>query len=153
MAKVPNLPGAQEEVQLSSLKSAVLFLREARTFVTPGKRGKGKYDYVGIVLERFFYSTPEFERSLVSKVKRPNGWTLQGSWPSAGRQLFDWEMEVWGERGGQVVVKTNMWSRDGFNDGQSWKVTLANVDSTVPKWLRKFFYPTKALMKVRSAKK
>lgn len=136
-----------------SLTSSICVLREARrSFITPGKDGRGKHDRVGLVLEKFFHSTPEFERSLVSQDKRPNGWTLTGSWPSSGRQMFDWEMEVWGQGGGEVVVKTNLWSRDGYTDGQSWKVTLANVDKTVLKWLRKFFYPLKAEMKRRSEK-
>ena len=135
----------------SSLTSAVETLREAkRLFITPGKSGRGKHDRVGIVLEKFFRSTPEFERSFVSKKSRPNGWTLKGSWPSSGKQIFDWEMEAWGESGGDVIVKTNLWSTKGGSQGTSYRVTLANVDKTIGRWLRKFFYPTKAIMKEKA---
>lgn len=136
---------------VSLLTSSVELLREARTFITPGKSGRGKYDRVGLVLEKFFHSTPEFERSLVNKKKRPNGWTLKGSWPSSGRQVFDWEMEVWGESGGDVIVKTNLWGAKGGQDGISYRVTLATVDKDVQRWLRKFFYPAKAMMKRKAA--
>jgi len=135
----------------SRLTSAVDLLRERRAFITPGSQGRGKLDRVGIVLQKFFGSTPEFERSLVSKKKRVNGWTLRGSWPSSGRQVFDWEMEAWGESGGDVIVKTSMWSGKGGMEGTSYRVTLANVDKAVPRWLRKYFYPTKAAMKERAA--
>ena len=137
------------------LTSAILTLseaaRSARAFVTPGKEGRGKHDKVGIVLEKFFRSTPEFERSLVTKEKRRNGWTLTGSWPSSGRQVFDWEMEVWGESGGDVIVKTNIWGTKGDREGTSYRVTVANVDKAIERWLRKFFYPVKATMKRAAA--
>lgn len=133
-----------------SLASSVLFLREARRFVTLGR--EDKHDPVGIVLEKFFLSTPDFGKSVVNKEKRKNGWTLTGSWPSSGKQIFDWEMEVWGERGGDVVVKMNMWSGDGkYNDGIVYRVTLGNVDKSLERWLRKFYYPAKSEMKARAA--
>jgi hypothetical protein len=139
-------------INCQNFKVAVVLLQEAkRLFITPGKDGRGKHDRVGIVLEKFFKSTPEFERSFVSKKKRPNGWTLRGSWPSSGRQVFDWEMEAWGESGGDVVVKTNMWSTKGGSEGTSYRVTLANVDKAVPRYLKKYFYPTKASMKRKAA--
>lgn len=136
----------------SGLTSSVAVLREAtRTFVTPGKSGRGKHDRVGLVLEKFFKAAPELEKSLVEKQSRPNGWTLKGSWPSSGRQVFDWEMEVWGDRGGDVIVKTNLWSTKGGSLGETYRVTLANVDKAIPRWLRKFFYPAKAEMKRKAA--
>jgi hypothetical protein len=137
----------KKKQMMSSLASAVSILREARTFVTLGKSGRGKHDYVGLVLERFFYSTPEFEKSLESQKARRNGWALRGAWPSSGKHIFDWEIEAWGERGGGVVVKVYMWDAKGGMKGISYRTTLATVDRLVPKFLRKFFYPVKSKMK------
>lgn len=132
------------------LAGIIDLLNEYKTFVTPGKGTRGKVDRVGIVLEKFFYSVPDFERSLVSTKSRPGGWTLRGSWPSSGKQIYDWEIEVWGERSGDVVVKTNMWSTKGGELGQTYRVTLANVDKSMDHWRRKWFWPTKAEMKLRA---
>jgi hypothetical protein len=121
-----------------SLARTLGYLQEVRGFLTPGKEGKGKYDYVGKVAERFFKSTPEFERSVVEKTSRKNGWTIRGSWPSSGRQVFDWEFEIWGERGGDVIVKFNIWSAKGTNDGISYRSNVATVDKLVPKFVRWF---------------
>ena len=127
---------------MMSLFAKSEFLREssrgARKFVTPGKSGKGKHDYVGLVLEKFFYSTPEFERSLESKKSRPNGWTLRGAWPSSGKHILDWEFDVWGERGGDVIVKVNLRGPNGENDGISYRANLATADRIVKKFVRWF---------------
>ncbi len=122
----------------TSLSSVVGFLGETREFLTPGKEGKGKYDYVGKVAKKFFLSSPELERSLVEKTRRKNGWTLRGSWPSSGRQVFDWEFEIWGERAGDVIVKFNIWSAKGTRDGISYRSNVATVDKLVPKFVRWF---------------
>ena len=132
------------------LQDRVDFLSEVIGFITPGKKGFGKHDPVGYVVRRFFKSTPELESSLVQKQARKNGWTLNGSWPSSGKHIFDWEIDAWGERGGMVVLKFTMWSaRGGIIDGLSFKTNIGTVDKLIPKFLRKYFYPMKAQAKAR----
>jgi hypothetical protein len=130
---------------LADIDEAVL--SERVWFSTLGSKGKGTKDPVGYVTSQFFHSTPELEKSLVDVKQNRNGWIVQGSWPSSGPQVFDWELETWGERGGAVVVKFNMWSARGRMDGQNYRTTVATVDKLVPKFLKKVFYPTKAAMK------
>jgi len=136
---------------VSSLTSTVDLLQDARKFMTPGREGRGKHDPVGYVLGKFFNSTPEFDKSLVERQRRKNGWTLRGAWPSTGRKIFDWEFDVWGERGGEVVVKFAMWSNEGLIDGLSFRTNVGTVDRLIPKFLRKYFYPMKAMAKERAA--
>ena len=147
LSKFPKHKHMHEGYLLSDI---VDMLSEARKrwFSTPGKRGK--FDPVGIILGRFFNYVPELEKSIVETDKRPNGWTLRGSWPSSGKWVFDWEMEAWKERDGGVVVKTIMFGKSGPPWGEVYRTTVATVDRAVPKWARKYFYPAKAEMKRRA---
>ena len=122
-------------------------IEEGRWFSTLGAKGKGINDPVGYVTSQFFNSTKELERSVVDIQKNRNGWIIQGSWPSSGPQVFDWELETWGERGGAVVVHFRMWSGKGTEGGQNYRTTVATVNKLVPKFLKKVFIPTKAEMK------
>lgn len=125
------------------LRSAVF---EARQFVTPGKKGRGKHDPVGIVLDRMYKASPEFARSEVDRDARRNGWTITGAWPSSGRHILDWEFDVWGERGGDVIVKVNVFYPSGKGDGISYRANVATVGKIAPKFAR-WFQEQKALAK------
>jgi hypothetical protein len=125
------------------------YLIEVERFVSAGK--KGRYDPLGIVLTAFYKAIPEFERSRAgSPVKRKNGFTVQGSWPSSGRQVFDWEMEAWGERGGEVIVKINLWSAKGRNEGITYRTVVPRANAVAKKF-RKWFLMHKETMKKEAA--
>ena len=122
-------------------------LVETRRFITLGKGRRGQTDPVGYVMGRFYNSVPDFDRSVVNTEKKRNGWIVNGSWPSSGKQVFDWEFDVWGESGGSVVVKFGMWSARGTPGGQNYRTTVATVDKLIPKFLRKVYFPDKEAMK------
>jgi hypothetical protein len=126
-------------------------LHERERFDTLGSKGRDTEDQVGYVTSMFFHSTPEFERSLVSREAKRNGWVLQGSWPLSGRSVFDWEFDIWGERGKAVVVKFNMWDMDGRNEGQTYRTTVATVRRVVLKFLSKVFVPAKMRAKQKAS--
>jgi len=123
---------------MSFLMESLIFLDEARRFVTVGKAGKGKHDNVGIVLDRFYSIVPEFARSEEERQSRANGWTLRGAWPTSGKHLLDWEIETWGERGGDVIVKINLWDKKGLFDGISYRVNVATAGKVAVKFWRWF---------------
>ena len=124
------------------LSDIINHLIEVREFVTPGKSGKGKYDFVGIVLEKYFNAIPEFRKSEVEREPRKNGWTISGSWPTSGRHVFDWQLEAWGEPSGDVIVRTIFWDVNGRQYGDSYRSTVASSDKAVSHWMRKFAGPT-----------
>lgn len=119
-------------------------MHERVHFDTLGAKGSGTEDAVGYVTSLFFHSTPEFEKSLETTKSNRNGWVLRGKWPSSGKEVFDWEFDIFGERGKSVVVKFNMWDVNGWNDGQAYRVTVATVPRAVKKFLSKVFRPAKA---------
>lgn len=141
-----KLPLSLAKVE-SRLRRRLYSIGEARRFVTLGKGEKGQHDSVGYVMKRFYYSVPDFENSVVNIEKKAGGWIVNGSWPSSGKQVFDWEFDVWGERGGSVVVKLNMWSQSGRADGETFRTTVATVDKLIPKFVRKYYLPIKEVMK------
>lgn len=119
---------------------------ESKTFRSKGAN-PGEQDYVGYVITRFYNSVPDFDRSVVNVERRPKAFTITGSWPSSGKQVFDWELEAFGERGGSVVVKLNMWSNAGRQDGETFRTNIATVDKLIPKFVRKYYNPIKERMK------
>lgn len=133
----------------STLSTVVSFLCEAKRFTTPGKRGSAKVDKVGIVVSKFVNAMPEIARSIEDREQKRNGIILRGAWPTTGRKILDWEIDAWGESGGDVIFKMSMWNKSGYEDGQSWRVTLADVDRSVPKFLRKFYVPTLLAVKTK----
>jgi hypothetical protein len=130
-----------------SLDTALNLLGEARRFITKGKERRGQHDPVGYITTRFYNSVPDFDRSVVNIRKLANSFIIEGSWPSSGKQVFDWALETWGEQGGTVVVKLNMWSNTGRADGETFRTTVATVDKLIPKFIRKYYGPIKAAMK------
>jgi hypothetical protein len=115
--------------------------REMLKFVTKGK--EGKHDPVGVVLTDLFAAMPEFAGSIMDKDARRNGWTLRGVWPQRGKQLFQWEVEAWGERGGDVVFKVNLWADKGWHDGWNFRTGIPR-SKKVAKKFRKWFVARKA---------
>lgn len=133
-----------------NIKEGVLrrrrYLYELKRFRTKGIK-PGEQDAVGYVMTKFYNSVPDFDRSVVEIDRRVNSFSARGSWPSSGRQVFDWDLEVWGERGGAVVVKLNMWSSAGRSDGETFRTTVATVDRLIPKFVSKYYGPIKDRMK------
>ena len=136
----------------SHLSAVVSFLCEAKRFTTPGKRGSAKVDKVGIVVSKFVNAMPEIARSIEDREQKRYGIILRGAWPTTGRKILDWEIDAWGESGGDVMFKMSMWSREGGEEGQVWRINIADVDRTIPKFLRKFLIPTIMSMKAKGKK-
>jgi len=134
--KEPRLPGSSLAYETEIDFGRKLRKRLYERFVTMGR--EKKYDPVGYVLNRFYKAIPEFDKSVVTKEPRNNGWTISGSWPTKGRQIFDWEIDTWGEREGDVVIKINLFSGKGDPLGISYRTTVATVDKLVPKFFRWF---------------
>ena len=128
-----------------SLRRRSYLIESARRFTAVGRRGK--HDPLGIIFTEFYRVNPELEKSLVGRIKRqPNRFTATGSWPSSGRQVFDWELVAWGERGGDVIIKLNLWSAKGVNDGITYRTSLP-VYKKVAQKFRIWFQTRKMEMK------
>ena len=138
LSRIPKLGSVDESTLRRRMYVDDTAMGEARQFVTPGKEGRGKYDPVGIVIARMFNVSPEFARSEVERISRRNGWTITGAWPSSGRHILDWEFDVWGERGGDVIVKVNIVYASGKGDGISYRTNVATVGKLAPKFARWF---------------
>jgi hypothetical protein len=135
--KEPKLPGSLAyEAEIDFCRG--LRKRLYERFATMGREKSGKHDPVGYVLERFYKAIPDFDKSIVTKEPRLNGWTISGSWPVRGKQIFDWEIDTWGESGGDVIIKINLFSGKGQPLGIVYRTTVATVDKLVPKFFRWF---------------
>lgn len=124
------------------LPNAVEILSEASRLLSA--RSKKKQSDLEYIADKFFKSVPDFEDSLAEKQDRSNGITMSGAWPVTGKHVYDWEIDVMGQRGGDFVVKFSMWGADGkYFDGHSFNTNIATVDRLVPKFVTKYFLPMK----------
>lgn len=125
---------------------AVVLLDEAVGRVRFAALGReSRHDPVGVVVSKVISAIPEFRKSVEDKQIRKNGMTISGAWPTTGRHIFDWEIDSWGERAGDVILKFNLWG-ESFRDGISYRANIATIDRLVPK-ISKWFYSVKTKVK------
>lgn len=106
-------------------------------------------DPLVIIGNKFFRSVKDLGDSVVEKEVVPNRMTFRGSWPSMGKQVYDWELEVGGEGRGQYVVMFSMWAASGkYKEGHTFRVNLSTVDRVIPKFVAKYFLPMKNNVKI-----
>jgi len=82
-----------------------------------------------------YKSIPEFAKSIVGRIKEsgPDGYVASGSWPSSGRQVFDWEFEVYKD-GRDYIAKYNLWSPAGKNIGETYRLSQNRAMRFAPKF-------------------
>lgn len=83
----------------------------------------------------FYRAIPEFTRSIVGKIRKSgtDGYVASGSWPMSGKQVFDWEIEVYRD-GRDYIVKYNLWSAKGKNIGETYRLSQSRAMKVVPKF-------------------
>lgn len=133
------------------VRESIDLLKEAKSFITIGRNSDE--DSVGYVISKFYNSVPDFDNSVVSHQRVKNGHIIQGSWPSSGQQIFDWQLEAWGEGAGGVVVKFIMMSAKGRTDGHSFRTNRASVGRLIPKFIKRYYGVMKDEMKKEAGAK
>ena len=99
----------------------------------------------------YYRAVPEFPRSIAGRIKKSGtiGYIAQGSWPSSGRQVFDWELEVWKDKR-DLIIKVNLWGRDGHNIGEAFRVTMGQHKKFLIKHYNLYIDEMIAEMKARN---
>ena len=84
----------------------------------------------------FMRLIPEFQKSRVGNVQASGskGYLAQGSWPTSGRQIFDWELELWQDKK-DFILKYNLWSAKGKNAGDSYRLSPSRMQRFMPKFI------------------